>query len=87
MPTWMGSGDVGPRGLLAHPRRAGLGGVDTVKVGGVLLVVAAVCFLLAAWFERHESGWIQLIAAICLLIAAATVFAGKKKAGGSRSPE
>jgi hypothetical protein len=51
------------------------------------LVVAAILFLLAAWFERHESGWIQLIAGICLLIAAATVFAGRKKPGRSRSPQ
>ena len=58
-----------------------------MKVGGVLLVVAAALFLLAAWFERHESGWIQLIAALCLLIAAATVLAGKRKPGRSRSPE
>jgi hypothetical protein len=50
-----------------------------VRVGGALLVLAAICFFLAAWFERHESGWLQLIAGICFLITAATVFARSRK--------
>ena len=72
--------------LLAHPD-VGEGGVEAVKVGGALLILAAVFFLGAAWFERHESGWIQLIAAICVLIAAATVFVGRGKSGTSCSTE
>lgn len=64
-----------------------LGGVEAVKVGGALLILAAVFFFAAAWFERHESGWIQLIAGICVLIAAATVFVGRRKSGRSRSTE
>ncbi len=58
-----------------------------MKVGGALLVLATVFFLAAAWFERHESGWIQLIAAICVSIAATTVFTGRRKSGRSRSTE
>lgn len=50
-----------------------------MKVASALLVLAAVAFLIGAWFEGSEAGWIQLIAAISCLAAAAAILLGKRE--------
>ena len=66
------------------PRTSGLKAREAVKVGVALLLVAAVFLLLAALFERHESGWVQLTGAACLVMAAVLA---ARKTGRSRDTE